>query len=301
MSLEHYRRPRLVVLRPSASAYEAARAMADNHIGAVLIGEDHELVGIVTDRDLALEIIAGSLDPRAPLREIMSDELVTVEVSAMVNDVVRLMQERGCRRVPVVEEGRPVGMVTLDDLLLEGDIDQRSARRILQAQLEAAAPLKPAGETHPTDLARARGRRAFARRLARAEATYGRLLHAVEQQAALKGREQAELALTIGLGALCRRLLPTEARHLLSQLPSRLHAVLAEHLVGPDKRITAAHIEAELAAGLGLSPERAAEVLSAVLEVVASCVSAGEIEDVRAQLPAAMKDLLPAAPMRMAS
>ena len=132
MSLERYRRPRLVVLRPSATAYEAARAMADNHIGSILVSHDQQLVGLVTDRDLALDVIAGGLDPHATtVREVMSDEVAVVDVSAGVEDAVRIMTEHACRRVPVVEDGRPVGMVTLDDLLLEGDIDQAVAAAVI--------------------------------------------------------------------------------------------------------------------------------------------------------------------------
>lgn len=58
MSLDRYRRARMVVLHPSTSVHAAARAMADNHIGSVLIAEHQQILGIVTDRDLALEIVA---------------------------------------------------------------------------------------------------------------------------------------------------------------------------------------------------------------------------------------------------
>ena len=102
------------------------------------------------------------------------------------------------------------------------------------------------------------------------------------------------------LGALLRRLMPDEARQLIAQLPSRMHAELEREAVGPDRSVTTALIESDLADRLGLAPERATEVLSAVLEVVSASVSAGEVDDVRSQLPAAMKDLFPPAPLRKA-
>lgn len=298
MSLERYRRPRLIVLHPSATAYEAARAMADNHVGAVLVGEEGHLAGIVTDRDLALDVVGADYDPRSTsLRSVMSDQVACVDAEATIDDVVQVMLERGCRRVPVTDGGKPVGIVTLDDLILGDYIALEDAREIIRAQLEVAARLKEPGAATPTPLGRTDGRlRSRQRRVARAENTHGRLLHAVERQTGLDTREHAERALLIVLGNICRRLLPQEARHLLAQLPSKLHPALEAYLDGPDKRIRAETIEADLRQALHLTPEAAADVLYAVCEAVADSVSAGEIESVRDQLPTAMKELFPTMP-----
>jgi CBS domain-containing protein len=297
MSLERYRRSRLVVLRPGASAYEAARAMADNHIGAVLIAEDQHLSGIATDRDVALDVVGGGLPPQATtVREVMTDEVVCLEIGATVQDAVGVMLGNACRRVPLVEGGRPVGLVTLDDLLLEGDIDLETARSILRAQLEVEAPLKPAGATHPTEPARpwiGAERRAWRRSLARAESTYGRLLRAVQERTGLSKRQHAEAALLAALSGLVRRLMPSEAKDFIAQLPSRLQPELERHATGPDRGVTADSIRSEIEARLGVDAARAEEIVGAVLQVVSDGVSAGEIEDVRSQLPLAMKDLVP--------
>ncbi|MBS3652506.1 CBS domain-containing protein [Pseudaminobacter sp. 19-2017] len=70
MSVERFRRTRMVVLNPMSTAYQAARAMADNHIGAVLVSGPGGVAGIVTDRDLALAVLGGGLDPKTtPLVE----------------------------------------------------------------------------------------------------------------------------------------------------------------------------------------------------------------------------------------
>lgn len=304
MSLERYLRERLVVLRPDASAHEAARAMADNHIGAVLVGQERELLGVVTDRDLALDVVGLGLDPRATqIREVMSDELFTVGVDTPVQEVIARMREHGCRRLPVVEGGRPVGLVTLDDLLLEGEVGIEDARAIVREQLELGAPLKPAGETHPTEPARqgaARGARAQRRSAARAEATYGRLLHEVEGRTRLKGRGQAERALIVVVGGLCQRLTPDEARDMIAQLPARLQPELQRYLVGPDRGVTASFLVSELGAHLGLAPLDAEPVITAILEILSEHVSAGELADVRSQLPNELRALLPAPPLRKA-
>lgn len=304
MSLDRYLRERLVVLRPDASVNEAARAMADNHIGAVLVAEDRELIGVVTDRDLALDVVGLGLDPRATsIREVMSDELITVSADTPVQEVVARMRECGCRRVPIVEGGRPVGLVTLDDLLLEGDVSIEDARAIIRTQLELGAPLKPAGQTHPTEPARGgapRGVRAQRRSMARAEATYGRLLHEVEERTRLSGRGQTERALILVIGSVCQRLTPDEARDMIAQLPSRLQPELQRYLIGPDRGITASFLVSELGGQLGLPPLDAEPVITAILEILSEHVSAGELADVRTQLPNELRALLPEPPLRKA-
>lgn len=304
MSLDRYRRPRLIVLHPRSTAHEAARAMADNAIGAVLVVEDQTLVGIATDRDLALDVVAAGLDPRSTsLRDVMSDEVVPVDIDDTVDDVARIMREHGCRRVPVLSEGRPVGLVTLDDLVIERAVDLDTVRSIIVAQLEIAARFKPAGATNPSGAEQGRpgsGERARLRRAARAENTYGRLLHATMRQTGLDTRGRAERALLVVLSNLCSRLTETEAQHLLAQLPSKLVPQLDASLGGSNKNITPDTIEAELRRVLHLTPEAATDVLYAICEVIADSVSAGEIEDVRAELPAAMKDLFPPMPYRRA-
>ena len=298
MSLDRYRRPRMVVLNPRCTAYEAARAMVDNHIGAVLVGEDQHVTGILTDRDLALEIVAADLDPRGTyVRSIMSDEVACCDVNASVADVVQNMREHACRRVPLTENDRPVGIVTLDDLLINGDIDQATARAIVLSQLEIEARFKAEGVPFPTEPARREffdGRvRARLRRKARAEHTYHRLLRAVERHTGLDSRNRAERALAVVLAGICRRLTPQEARHFIAQLPSMLHAELDAQMTGPDKSVTTESIERQLKLELGLAPDAAADVLYSVCEAVADSVSEGEIEAVRDQLPSAMNELFP--------
>src|SRR5262249_17329685 len=120
MSLEKYRRHRLVVLHPNESAYGAARAMEANHVGVVLIEEKGVLRGIATDRDLALRVIGRGLDaPRTPLVAVMTPGPSTLPVTEGEHAAAELMRIRRVRRVPILEGERLVGLVTLDDLMLE--------------------------------------------------------------------------------------------------------------------------------------------------------------------------------------
>lgn len=133
MSLERFRRTRMVILTRQSKVYQAARAMADSHIGSVLVSEPPGLAGIVTDRDLALAVIGGGLDPRTtPLDEVMSEDVVACEIKAELDDVVRLMQEHGVRRVPITEDGRVVGLITFDDLVVDGSVPPEALPRSLR-------------------------------------------------------------------------------------------------------------------------------------------------------------------------
>jgi CBS domain-containing protein len=140
-SLDVYRRPRLVVLRASASALDAALAMAEHHVDTVLVGERSALVGLVTARDLAIELVAAGLDANdVSLSELMSEPVHTIDVGASVDDAVRAMCEHACRRLPITEDGIAVGLVTLDDLLLDGTIEPKAARAVVIAQLDCIFP-----------------------------------------------------------------------------------------------------------------------------------------------------------------
>jgi uncharacterized protein (DUF2267 family) len=94
---------------------------------------------------------------------------------------------------------------------------------------------------------------------------------------------------------LCRRLTPGEEQHLIAQLPSMLQPQLDQCVGGPDRSVTTQAIEVELSRSLGVAADSASEVLRAVFKVIAESVSAGQIKEVRGQLPDEMKTLFPTA------
>jgi CBS domain-containing protein/uncharacterized protein (DUF2267 family) len=299
MSLERFRRSKLVILSRNDRAYQAARAMADNHVGSVLVSDRQGFSGIVTDRDLALGAFGGDLDPRTPLGEVMSEDVVACDIGGSLGDVVRLMREHGIRRVPVTEKGRPVGLVTFDDLVVEGTVPPEDLRAIVEAQLEVEAPHKPAGLLHPEGPGRSERRpasraRALMRAKARSEATYDRLVKTVAGAAELDAA-RAKRALTVAVCMLCRRLSPDEAHQLAAQLPSLMQTGLERCFDGPDRGVTTNAIEKELASVLGIDAKGASKTLKAVCRSVAASVTAGEIAEVRGQLPEDMRGLFPAA------
>lgn len=112
--------PRTVDL--GAPLAEAAVQMRDGDIGAVLAVDGGEVKGIVTDRDIAVRAVAEGRDPATtPVSEICTSDVVTLTPDQSVDDALRLMQEHDVRRLPVVQEGRAAGIVSLGDVSKERD------------------------------------------------------------------------------------------------------------------------------------------------------------------------------------
>ncbi|MGV9343542.1 CBS domain-containing protein [Streptomyces spiralis] len=110
---------------PRTSVAEAARQMAAQGVGSVLVVQDGALLGIVTDRDLAVRGLGGGLESEAPVDAVMSAQVITVDAADDIHVAYRLFRRFGVRRLPVVDERRVVGMLTVDDLFL--DVFQRLA------------------------------------------------------------------------------------------------------------------------------------------------------------------------------
>ncbi len=117
-------------LPETASLAQAARAMRDAHIGVVLVNDSNDqLSGIVTDRDIVVRAIADGQDPnQVPVSRVLSKPEHKLEPDASVDSAVKLMSQANIRRIPVVEGGRCVGIVSLGDLAVERDPDSALGR-----------------------------------------------------------------------------------------------------------------------------------------------------------------------------
>jgi CBS domain-containing protein len=107
----------VVTVAPEDAVRTALRTMLDHDIGAVVVAEDDRAVGVFTERDLSRRILddAGLLD--RPVREVMSSPVITTDPEAEVVDVFEVMNSKAIRRLPVVDRGALVGIVTERDLL----------------------------------------------------------------------------------------------------------------------------------------------------------------------------------------
>ena len=103
---------------PDMHARHAAQEMGRLHIGCLPVVEDGRLVGMLTDRDLALRCLAGGLGSEVRVGEIMSRDVVTLPATAGLAEAAELMRDHVFRRLPIVDaDGRLVGLVAADDLL----------------------------------------------------------------------------------------------------------------------------------------------------------------------------------------
>jgi CBS domain-containing protein len=109
-----------VSMPDTASVQEAARAMRDQDIGDVIVIKHNQVCGIVTDRDIVVRIVAEAQDPATTtLADIYSHSLLTVTPTDSIEHAVRLMRDHAIRRLPVLEGGKAVGIVSLGDLAVE--------------------------------------------------------------------------------------------------------------------------------------------------------------------------------------
>ncbi len=110
-------RDTLVAGPPETTVREAARRMAEHVCGSILVLEGERLVGIFTERDLLVRVIAAGRDPdRTSLAEVMTRAPDTIEAEAPVAEAIRRMDEFGYKHLPVTESGRVIGVIAVEDI-----------------------------------------------------------------------------------------------------------------------------------------------------------------------------------------
>ena len=115
--------PDPVTLPASTALSDAARYMRDNEIGDVIVVTDHgKVCGVVTDRDIVVRAVAKGQHPDSTeLASVCSRTVISLSPSDSTDEAVRLMREHAIRRVPIIEDGTAVGIISLGDLALERD------------------------------------------------------------------------------------------------------------------------------------------------------------------------------------
>jgi len=105
-------------ISPDASVYEALVLMAEKNIGALLVLEGAMLTGVISERDYARKIILkGKASREVPVREIMSSPVITIPPSASLEDALSVMSNHHIRHLPVVAEGRILGILSMRDVM----------------------------------------------------------------------------------------------------------------------------------------------------------------------------------------
>jgi CBS domain-containing protein len=118
----------------SASVVEAARLMRDEHIGSLPITEGDTLVGMITDRDITTRVVAEAGDlATTSVGDVYSEDLISVEPDKDLEEALIIMARHQIRRLPVVEEGRLVGIVAQADIALTLSEDEKRTGELVEA------------------------------------------------------------------------------------------------------------------------------------------------------------------------
>ncbi len=132
MQVKDLMNPSVITIEPGSSAALAARLISRHNVGALPVcGEDRRLRGVVTDRDIVLRCIAAEEDPaQTPVRDIMTRGCATVSPEDDCREATRLMSAHQVRRLPVVDRGKLVGVISLADVARSGRFDMEAAQAL---------------------------------------------------------------------------------------------------------------------------------------------------------------------------
>ncbi len=126
----------IISIAPDASVFDAIKLMADRSVGSLIVMEGDELRGIITERDYARKvIIKGRSSETTNVADIMTVDVLTASSSDTVNDCMELMTERRIRHLPVVEDNRVIGIISIGDLVQAIIADQQEAIQQLESYI----------------------------------------------------------------------------------------------------------------------------------------------------------------------
>ncbi len=130
------RKRRVISVPPTASVHDAAVTMTQGGVGAIPVLDGERLVGIFSERDLMTRVVVRGLDARATaVSEVMTSEVIIATLEEHVDSCLEKMRKAGCRHLPVIEEGRVVGVLSMRDLLRDEIEEQDHEIRNLRAYL----------------------------------------------------------------------------------------------------------------------------------------------------------------------
>jgi CBS domain-containing protein len=141
MTLVKLFRKKVITAAPTDSIADVAASMAKHHVGAVVIIDNEALVGIVTDRDVALALGARNVSRKAAVREIMTSPVATINQGEGILTATRMMRNDVARRLPIVNDaGRVVGIVSADDLFVLLGTELGNLTQAIAPEVDAANP-----------------------------------------------------------------------------------------------------------------------------------------------------------------
>ncbi len=288
-SIDPFIHRKITVLHQDVALHDAARAMREKGQGCVFVA-DHQgfVVGVVTDRDIACRAVAEQLPTDAPLAQVMTPTPAHVAPNATIDEVVRLMEENGVRRIPVLEidpQGRSyvVGLVTLDDLMAGEMVDTFRLSRIIRGQVRRRVGEFAHQRGRVTSMFDGQGR------VVTDEEVLSRFFFEIHLRSGAEklglSPEQTEGITRELLRTLISRVHHTAARHILAHLPPTLEEEWEDDSHGPDRRATLERLQARVRDDGWCHVDNCREAIMAVGRAWASLLPADELALLRGQLP----------------
>jgi len=137
----------LIYTAPSTSVREAVATMSDHNIGSILVMENNQkLVGIFSERDLLNRVVNEDLDPaKTPIHEVMTPDVVVVSGETARSDALQIMQENHIRHLPIADDDKLYGIVSLRDLLsFEKELREQEVEQLRRFVYDKPYPSYPA-------------------------------------------------------------------------------------------------------------------------------------------------------------
>ena len=126
----------VVSITPNTSVFDALKVMSEKNIGAVLVMEDEELLGIFSERDYARKVIlAGRSSKTTEVKELMTSKVYCIDPSRTIQDVMELMNDHSFRHVPVMENERVIGVLSSGDVMRGVVAEQKNTIDSLESYL----------------------------------------------------------------------------------------------------------------------------------------------------------------------
>jgi len=113
-------------VEPDATVFDALQRMAEKEVGALVVMQDTQIVGLISERDYARKIILhGRASPTTLVREIMSSPVMYIHLDQAIEECMSLMTEKRTRHLPVIEDGKLVGLISIGDIVKSIIADQQ--------------------------------------------------------------------------------------------------------------------------------------------------------------------------------
>ena len=138
-------RKRMVSVPPDSTLEDAVAVMARANVGALVVLDGDRLAGIVTDRDIVLRGVAHGLPADARIDSVMTTDVITLDADADLGAALPIFRTHACRRLPLISEEQVVGMLSVDDLLVDfvadlGDIARPITGEVIFGHHDAGLP-----------------------------------------------------------------------------------------------------------------------------------------------------------------